>query len=89
MILDSLKPESLSSLCEQISRELAAVEDELTHYDRALQGNLDASQQTMLHQHRTRRARTAALLRARLDALQCARYHDDPQTVWARTLRVA
>lgn len=89
MLLDSLKPDSRPAVCEELAQALTTVEQELSQYDRALLGELDDSQRLMVEQLRTRRARTATMLRARLDALRHACYHDDPAAVLARTLQVA
>jgi hypothetical protein len=89
MILESLKPEAVQTLCEQLVLQLADLENQISEYDFALLNPLEPAHRQQLEALRAMRAQTADRMRARLLTLNSARYNDDQQAVWSRTLRVA
>lgn len=90
MVLDSLKPESLPDLCDQLTRELALLEREVAQYEEALGSDqLESCQRQTLERLRHRRLQKASMLRTRLTLWREARYDDDAAQVWKRTLQVA
>jgi hypothetical protein len=89
MILESLKPTSVQALCEQLTRQLAELENEISQYDFALLNPLEPAHRQQLEQLRARRVQAAAAVRSRMLTLNSARYNDDQQAVWSRIVRVA
>ena len=89
MVLESLRPTALQTLCTQMSQELMQLDNEIEQYDRALGDDLELSQRQLLEMLRTRRARKAAMLRGRLATLRSARYTEDSHLVAQRVLQVA
>ncbi|MBA3532180.1 MAG: hypothetical protein H0T73_09700 [Ardenticatenales bacterium] len=90
MLLESLKPDFLPALCDDVAVALAQVESELAQYDEVLSSeHLDPSQRQMLEQLRAKRGQMALFLQTSLTTLRGARYDDDATIVWSRTLQVA
>ncbi len=89
MLLESLRPETLSTLCERLAAELAEVEAEQAYFARLLEIADDPAQLQTLARRHAARSRKVATLRARLDTLRTARYNDDAGAMWDRTLQVA
>jgi hypothetical protein len=89
VVLDSLKPESLAAICEQLSTQVAQLEHELEQASRQLETTHDVELRHELEQKQSARSREIELLRARLDTYCSAHYHEDDETMRKRALRVA
>jgi outer membrane murein-binding lipoprotein Lpp len=89
VVLDSLKPESLSALCEQLSTQVAQLESEFEQASRQLETTDDAERRREVEREQATRNREIELLRARLETYCSAQYHEDDDTMRKRTLRVA
>lgn len=89
MLLESFKPEYLSTTREQLIAEMKQVERELEGYTHILNHVHDPVQRRELEEKRNQLARRGQLLYARLKALGTVRYHEDPDAIWKRTLQVA
>jgi predicted RNase H-like nuclease (RuvC/YqgF family) len=89
VVLDSLKPESLAALCEQLSDQVAQLERELEQASRQLEMTHEMELRRELEREQFDRTREIELLRARLETYCSANYHDDDDIMRKRTLRMA
>jgi uncharacterized alpha-E superfamily protein len=89
VVLDSLRPESLAALCEQLSTRVAQLEGEFEQASRQLETTHGAELRRELEREQAARSREIGLLRARLETYCSAQYHEDDDTMRKRALRVA
>lgn len=89
MVLDSFKPDSLPTTCDDLARELRELESQVADYERLLLHATDGGQRRTLERQRERAHNQARTVRERLRQLRSARYFDDADAVWNRTIQVA
>jgi uncharacterized membrane protein YccC len=89
VVLESLKPESIAAVCEQLSTQVAQLERELEQASRTIETTHDAEVRRELGREQVARSREIELLRTRLETYCSAQYHEDDDTMRKRALRVA